>query len=263
MGDGVDTVIPLQDCEDTSLPEQGFECAEGEGSTPATVAEVLCQLDGRLERLFQRMADQLSEAQTEQLLKMVRQLVDFKTTIGRVLDMQGEILDSLHSLTVQAQAVEPPANLPPIGSPLLAKALAKKRPRSAGKGQGSKGPKIPLSFLVREFSTWRWSLDFESGRLHTRCALELRTALCFFLAAFPLAPGSLPVACTAGAMSAQFSEGSWSEETSALSIAPMDAAEFPIEGESAAGTLHVIQNGAALQAMTQVFVEQHNALARW
>eukprot|EP00971_Amphidinium_carterae_P097615 1931722-Amphidinium_carterae.1 len=55
----------------------------------------------------------------------------------------------------------------------------------------------------------------------------------------------------------------WSEDTTVISVAPMDPDEFLIEGESAGGTLHVIQNGAALHAMTQAHVEQHNALARW
>eukprot|EP00971_Amphidinium_carterae_P121339 2402911-Amphidinium_carterae.1 len=118
----------------------------------------MSHLDGRLERSFHSLADQLSAAQIEQLIKMVKQLVDFKSTIGRVLDMQGEILSTLRTLSLHSpsqgtpaastsaatHALQPPTELPPIGSPMLAKALAKKRPQPHSKGQKGKGRKIQV-----------------------------------------------------------------------------------------------------------------------
>eukprot|EP00971_Amphidinium_carterae_P002920 57149-Amphidinium_carterae.2 len=149
---------PGQDGENDEPDEQGFENAEADHPVQSALAEVMSHLDGRLERSFQSLADQLSLAQIEQLIKMVKQLVDFKNTIGRVLDMQGEILSTLRTLSMQTpsqaassastgaatHALQPPAELPPIGSPMHANAMAKKRPQPHSKGQKGKGRKISV-----------------------------------------------------------------------------------------------------------------------
>eukprot|EP00971_Amphidinium_carterae_P290865 5776120-Amphidinium_carterae.5 len=145
-----------------SPPEQGFEqggeTCDGTSMCDVTsITDALSQLDGHISRSCQEMADQLSAAQTEQLVRVVRQLVDFKGTIDRILGMQGEILDTLRTLTLlpqtktssasttyTAHVSEPSIDLPPIGSPMLATALAKKHPQPPSKGHKGKGPKIPV-----------------------------------------------------------------------------------------------------------------------